>query len=213
MRVEEAKGALIKSGALIISLWLFALTSPLPFPLKILSMMSLLGAAFLIGNLHLTIPEVTFHRNLWKPRPNLGWYILVTVLISLFLSSVARQTSGLPFLPVQTGRFVFVAVFIGIMEELVFRGFVQGSIAVQNQKLAIIIAALGHAGYKAFLFVNQHASIDISLSSLFGVTFLAGILMGLSRYWSGSLWPAILAHGFFDFWLYGELDVAPWWVW
>jgi membrane protease YdiL (CAAX protease family) len=213
MRLEKGQQLLIKSGALILLLWIFALTSPLPFPEKILSMISLVGAAFLIGNLQLKIPERTFHPNLWIWRKNLGWYMLGTVLMSLFLSTFARHTSGLPLLPVQVGQFVYVAVLIGIIEEIVFRGYVQGAAALLDSKFAVIFAALGHSGYKAFLFVNQEQSIDISLTHLFGVTFAVGILLGLSRYWSGSLWPAVIAHAFFDFWLYGDLDIAPWWVW
>ncbi|MCF1751049.1 CPBP family intramembrane glutamic endopeptidase [Mariniradius sediminis] len=213
MRLDNGQQLLIKAGALILLLWIFALTSPLAFPGKILSIISLVGAAFLIGNLQLTIREGTFHPSLWVWRKHLGWYILGTVLMSLFLSTFARHTSGLALIPVQIGQFVYVAVLIGIIEEIVFRGYVQGATAALNSKFAVTFAALGHSGYKAFLFVNQEQSIDISLTLLFGVTFAVGILLGLSRYLSGSLWPAVIAHAFFDFWLYGDLDIAPWWVW
>jgi len=119
----------------------------------------------------------------------------------------------LPVIPSEIGVFVIIAVLIGFVEEVVFRGFVQGGAQEWNQKGAILLSSFSHAGYKAFLFVFPQQQIDNSVLELFGYTFLAGLFLGFSRLVSGSMWPAILAHCFFDFWVYMEQSSAPWWVW
>jgi uncharacterized protein len=82
---------------------------------------------------------------------------------------------------------VFIAAFAGIGEELFFRGIVQRLFirATKNPWAGIIIAA--------FLFSFFHFQF-------FGFIprFLLGILLGAIYWYSGSLWPAILAHFFYD---------------
>jgi len=210
----EKKHILFKKAiVLTLLLWFFALLVPLAFPWKILAILSLVGAAFLISNIQLLFPEAAFHKNLWKWRPNLGWFIVFFLFISTGLSIFTRIQSGMPHMPISIGDFAYLAILIGIMEELVFRGFIQGAVSVFNVRLGIILAALGHAGYKSLLFILTELPIDISILSLFVVTFSVGIILGISRSWSQSLWPAILSHALFDFWVYGEQDAAPWWVW
>jgi len=39
------------------------------------------------------------------------------------------------------------------------------------------------------------------------------MLIGLLRYYSKSILPAIVVHAVFDLFVYAENTTAPWWVW
>jgi uncharacterized protein len=82
---------------------------------------------------------------------------------------------------------LFVAVFAGVGEELFFRGVVQRLLirSFNNAWIGIIGAA--------FLFSLFHFQF-----LGFIPRFILGILLGAIYWYSGSLWPAILAHFFYD---------------
>ncbi len=210
--IEKSKRVPYKSLALTIALWVFSLLIHFDFPLKTIAIFALVMASFWMNSIYRNVPGSVFSPSLWGFKKSLNW-ILVAIILSLILSIYSRIEDGLPAVPSKIGVFVIIAVFIGFVEEVVFRGFVQGGAQQWNQKGAIVLASVSHAGYKALLFVFPLQHINNSNFELFGYTFLAGLVLGYSRYITGSLWPAILAHCIFDFWLYMELSTGPWWVW
>jgi membrane protease YdiL (CAAX protease family) len=210
--IETSKSVPYKSLALTGALWIFSLFINFDFPIKTIALFALVMAGFWMNAIHRTIPESVFSPSLWRFKKSLNWILIATIL-SLVLAIYSRIEDGLPAIPSKIGGFVIVAVLIGFVEEVVFRGFVQGGAQQWNQTGAIVLASLSHAGYKALLFVFPLQHLNNSALELFGYTFLAGLVLGYSRHITGSLWPAILAHCFFDFWLYMEQSSAPWWVW
>lgn len=82
---------------------------------------------------------------------------------------------------------VFIALFAGIGEELFFRGVLQRLLvkAFKSPWVGIVLAAFAFSffHFQFFGFVPR---------------FLLGILLGAIYWYSGSLWPAILAHFFYD---------------
>jgi len=210
--IENSKRAPVKSLALTAALWFFSLLIHIDFPIKIIALFALVMAGFFMNSINRDIPGSVFSPSLWNFKKSLNW-ILVATILSLVLSIYSRIEDGLPAIPSKIGNFVIVAVLIGFVEELVFRGFVQGGAMRWNPTGAIILAAVSHAGYKALLFVVPLEHLNNSAWELFGYTFLAGLFLGYSRQVTGSLWPAIVAHCFFDFWVYMEQSSAPWWVW
>jgi membrane protease YdiL (CAAX protease family) len=74
-----------------------------------------------------------------------------------------------------------VSVSAGVVEEIFFRGFLQ-------RRLGMMPAAV--------LFVVAHASYQAPLS-LVGIGALAVVFALLTR-WRGNVWPAVVAHFFFD---------------
>ena len=82
---------------------------------------------------------------------------------------------------------IFIAVFAGVGEELFFRGVLQRLLikTFKSPWVGIIIAAF------AFSFFHFQ---------FFGFLprFLLGVLLGAVYWYSGSLWPAILAHFTYD---------------
>lgn len=134
---------------------------------------------------------------------------LAILLISFFISAYLRKSSGLSLLPTHFNSFAIVAVIIGCTEELVFRGWMQS--VIPGRISGIVIPAFAHALYKSSLFLSPAALYEVDTLGLFSVTFIAGVLLSLSRRISGSTWPALFAHGLFDAIAYGDA-VTPWWV-
>lgn len=100
-------------------------------------------------------------------------------------------------------RFAWVTVMsptAGFCEELIFRGlllsvaFTLGADAVIAVALTSLAFGLGHAGY--------------GLSWTMGTTLL-GALSAAAVLWSGSLWPAIIAHTLYDMTVYYVFEDAP----
>ena len=82
---------------------------------------------------------------------------------------------------------VFIALFAGIGEELIFRGVLQRMLirATKSSWLGIILTAAIFSG------------IHFQFYGFFPRLFL-GILLGAIYWYSGSLWVAILAHFLYD---------------
>ena len=82
---------------------------------------------------------------------------------------------------------VFIAAFAGIGEELFFRGIIQRLFirATRSPWLGIVIAA--------FLFSFFHFQFFGFIPRL-----LLGIVLGAIYWYSGSIWPAIIAHFVYD---------------
>jgi membrane protease YdiL (CAAX protease family) len=210
--IEKSKRIIFKPLALTGGLWFFSLFINFDFPIKSMALFALVMAGFWMHSIHREIPGSVFSTSLWRFKKSINWILIATIL-SLVISIYSRIEDGLPAIPSKIGAFVIVAVLIGFVEEVVFRGFVQGGAQQWSQTGAIVLASVSHAGYKALLFVFPLQHLNNSALELFGYTFMAGLVLGYSRHVTGSLWPAILAHCFFDFWLYMEQSSAPWWVW
>jgi membrane protease YdiL (CAAX protease family) len=119
-----------------------------------------------------------------------------------------RQYLGQPWAPGSLRPFVLAALLIGLTEELIFRGYIFGAFS-RAPALAIGLSAAAHTLYKTALFWSDPG---FSLWQLSLLTLLFGLLLGLMRWDSRSLWPCILFHAVFDVWVYGD-GAAPWWVW
>jgi membrane protease YdiL (CAAX protease family) len=212
MELDPTKG-LYRSIYLTVFLCLFSLLIQEAAPIKWLGFGSLLMAGYWIGIIQIFHPKAVFDVQLWRLKKSKIWVFLVSLLIAMAVAIYSRWEDGLPVIPFGIGSFVMVAVSIGFIEELVFRGYIQGAAGYWDPKWAILISAVAHAGYKACLFVLPEQTIYNTPLELFLYTGIAGILFGYSRYLSGSLWPCIAAHCIFDFWVYMEQPSAPWWVW
>lgn len=210
---RPAAQALVLSLLLSGLLWVFALFVHVPFPMKWLAIAGLVLSAVCLSAILRRNPGVYLGLSLWQWRSSLWLPVILSLLMAFLLAVVYRSSIALPWLPARVGIFVIISMMIGCCEEIIFRGFVQGEAGRWNKEGAVILGSLSHAGYKSLLFVLPGQMIDMSIQRLFALTFLAGLALGLARYRSGSLWPCLLAHGFFDFLVYAELREAPWWVW
>ena len=148
--------------------------------------------------------------------------------LGIGLGLLFRWKFGLHWFPGALGPFAPVAAAIGGVEELLYRGYLQGRLNRINGVLGVIGAAAAHTAYKTALFLLPALSLSngpaLSLSNgptvapvdwsvLAFWTFLGGLFFGALRQVARSIVPPLAAHVAFDLVVYGELARAPWWVW
>jgi membrane protease YdiL (CAAX protease family) len=135
--------------------------------------------------------------------------LVAGILLALFY----RYNLVITFIPKAIHNFVWIAALIGISEELVFRGFIQGHLSGFSTWVAIFVASLSHSIYKCFIFMAPVAGHSINIPLLFIWTFVGGLAFGWLKEYSRSTIAPAIAHGIFDIIAYAEYVKAPWWVW
>lgn len=145
-------------------------------------------------------------------RNTITW-ITAGVVISVILSLYCRFHFTDTLLPRITGLIAVSFIMIGMTEELVYRGFIQGILSHHHPATGILVASAGHTVYKAALLGTSPVSGMINLAGLAALTFIAGCLFGYFRFRSGQIYPALVAHGLFDLLVYGDQADFPLWVW
>lgn len=192
-------------------LLLFAWLVSWPLPVKWLSFLPLTCAGLMIGPRLFTTS--TLRSGLFRFSPTVVLYCIAGCMMGVAGAFYYRGNYSMPLLPVYYHSFLVVAVCIGIMEELVFRGYIQGRLQSISPVLAVSGAALIHAGYKACLFLAPATSGITPVWLFFSWSFGAFLLLGLLRYFSNSIWPPLIVHAVFDLLVYAENAEAPVWVW
>ncbi|TRW95623.1 CPBP family intramembrane glutamic endopeptidase [Flavobacterium gawalongense] len=210
---RRTKKAVLDAVVCSVEIMAFAYLITYPFPLKAVAFIPLVMVAFIISR-DIDSPSVTF-RLLFRDLFSLK--MLVQIVIGLELGIIAaiyyRGNLGMPLLPSMIRPFVFVAASVAIIEELFFRGFIQGQINKINSDFAVVFAALAHASYKACLFLSPAAIQQQHLVAFFIWSFAAYIVLGFLKHYSKSMIPVIVTHVIFDIVVYAEVLQAPWWVW
>ncbi|MBI9017020.1 MAG: CPBP family intramembrane metalloprotease [Phycisphaerae bacterium] len=110
---------------------------------------------------------------------NFGYHELITRAVP---EMAGESHQGILEILGPTGAFLIICLLPGIMEEIAFRGLIQHWLQVAIKPWRAIILA-------AALFAALHVNI-ISFPYLFGL----GVLMGWTKYKTGSLYPSILIH-------------------
>jgi membrane protease YdiL (CAAX protease family) len=177
-----------------------------PLPLQLLSFGAITYISFVIAKdgelLMPIIPPRSVHlKSAW---------MIIGVLAAYITAFELRLEAGLPFQFSHLTSFALVAILIGIMEEVLFRGWMLSQFK-RHIWIGVVITSLAHASYKSVLFFSPYLAYTVYPLHLFILTWKAGLFLGLSRVLSGSIWPAILAHALFDMLIYGDQSM-PWWV-
>ena len=154
-----------------------------------------------------------------KPRAShFGWWIAFAVVLAVLAAVAYRRLLGEEYFPSSLHWFALVAVGIGAIEELLWRGWMQGALAKTLGSAAAMLAAAGsHAAYKTALFVFPPDGVARqtpgALLFIAGVTFSFGAVLGLIRLRQGTIAAPMAFHTLFDLLVYGQCASAPWWVW
>lgn len=213
--MREAKKLNFISEAILCSLGLmvFSFFIQYKFPVRLISFSALLISAMIIaGNLRspADIKKITGENiSLRITIP----YTIFGIGLGIGFAVWYRRYLGIGLFPDSLHLFVIVAALVGCMEELVFRGFLQGHVECINGPFSILFGTLSHTGYKCCLFLSPVITADVDLRILAFFTFIAGLLLGTTRYLSKSILPALSAHALFDILVYAGYISAPWWVW
>jgi membrane protease YdiL (CAAX protease family) len=201
-------GAAASAGTVV-----FALTAHAELPLFALAVGGLLLTALGIAlSLRNTPSRCRSFGLTGFSRPIGGWMV-AGVFLGIGLAFLLRFTSHQPIILTGLEPFVLTAMAIGAAEELLFRGFIQGRLAPLGWWAAVALAASAHTAYKVALFTFPPEGLEARLGILGLFTLLAGLFLGLLRHRSGSVLPALSAHVVFDILVYGDWQMAPWWIW
>jgi membrane protease YdiL (CAAX protease family) len=192
---------------------LFGLFSHQGFPWIAMGAAGLLSAAFCIQRSIVSLQNIPPFFGLSG-----SWKVLIISLggcvVGAGLGAYYRFSFRMTLLPGPALQpFALAACGIGAVEELVYRGWMQGRLRVLGRPAAVLIAAAAHTAYKTALFALPPSPVSVDFLSLVVFTFTVGALFGLSRELSRSVYPAVAAHVAFDLIVYGAAVQAPWWVW
>ena len=140
-------------------------------------------------------------------------YGFAGLLLGLADAMIYRHNIGMALIPDSLHSFAWVAPFIGIQEELVFRGYIQESVRKISGPFSVLFSTLSHTAYKICLFLSPFVAMKMDIGFLVVGGLSGSLLFGTLRYYSKSIIPSSVGHALFDHWVYGEFINAPWWVW
>lgn len=141
---------------------------------------------------------------------HLPQWIIVSIISAIIFSTIYRGGLHRPLFPHVLTFFSITAIFIGVTEELIYRGYLFWKVESRYKKWVFLICPLAHTAYKVALFTHNPVA---SLVKLVLYTFGIGIALVAIRLTSKSLIPCIIFHAVFDLAVYGDSSQAPWWVW
>lgn len=213
--MPEVKRFNILSEAIICSLGLmvFSFFIHYNFPVRLISFTALLISAFIISR---NLRSLSDLKRITGENISIKITLLYTItgiLLGIVLAVCYRWYMHISLFPESFHLFIVMATLIGCMEELVFRGFLQGYVKSVSGPFSILFGTLSHTGYKCCLFLSPVITADINIGFLATYTVIAGILFGSLKHFSKSLLPSLSAHALFDILVYAEFVSAPWWVW
>lgn len=140
-------------------------------------------------------------------------YLLPAIALGIILGILTRKRFELTLIPEGFAGVALIAPLIGTMEELVFRGYLQGQLRPLGKVFSIICASAFHTSYKLLVILTLAVPLQFDFVFLIFWTFIGGMLFGILRELSNSVLPPVVAHALFDVLLYGGLATAPVWVW
>ncbi len=196
-----------------IGLFIFAFFIHHKFPVRLISLAGLMMPAFIMAR------EIRSFCDLKKIGGQAHfslltlYALLAALLIGAAIAMQYRHYIGVPVFVTSMTSFAIVAAFIGAMEEIVFRGFIQGHLNDVNSFFSVVFGAFSHTAYKCGLFLSPLLVVKVDLLFLLFWTFVCGLLFGMLKKYSNSLIPPLIAHSLFDILVYAECVKAPWWVW
>ncbi len=180
---------------------------------RIVALATLSAAAVVISLSISDVQSLSKYLGLYEFSRKIAVYSLVGLGLGILLALRCRSISNMALLPKTLTVIAVIAPIIGITEEFLFRGFLQGKLSGINVFAAIILPTCGHTLYKYLVLRSLPVDIGIDFLSLVVFTFLAGIMCGLLRVLSKSIIPACVTHAVFDILVYGGMSTWPIWVW
>jgi membrane protease YdiL (CAAX protease family) len=191
---------------------LFALFIHKTAPLRYIAFAGLTGAALLTGYL---TRQGNFAAaiGLLKPERKTLFYTIPAFFLGILLAVLTRNKYGLALIPETLGGLALLSPLIGMVEELVFRGFIQGHLSPVSRIFSVVYASLAHTGYKLLVISLLPGPFEFDMPFMILWTFIGGTAFGVLKDLSGNSIPPLVAHALFDVMLYGGFSSIPAWVW
>jgi membrane protease YdiL (CAAX protease family) len=191
---------------------LFALFIHHPGPLRVLAFVGLAGAGIWIGASIRHIPLLQAF-GISRPSRKMFLFLIPATVLGIILGMATRHKYGLSSLPAAFGMMALVTPWIGAVEELIFRGYIQGTLLPVGRVFSILAASISHTCYKLLVIFSLSSVLQFDLFFLVLWTLIGGTAFGVLRDLSRSSIPPLTAHALFDVVLYGGMWIAPVWVW
>ena len=213
--MSGGKKLIFLSGAILCSLGLmvFSFFIHYEFPVCLISFAALLMSTFIISRNLRSFSDLKKITGEYISFKTSFLHVIFGFSAGIVITVMYRRHLEISFFPKSIHLFVISAAFIGALEELVFRGFLQEYVKSINGPFSVIFSTLSHTGYKCCLFLPPVITANTDVGFLAIWTFVIGILFGTMRHLSKSLLPTLSAHVLFDILVYAEFVTAPWWVW
>lgn len=140
-------------------------------------------------------------------------YTLPAIALGIVLGVLTRNSFDISLFPARITMVALVAPLVGSVEELIFRGYIQGHLRPLGRAFSVLYASTVHTSYKLLVILTLSVPLQFDFFFLVLWTFVGGLLFGALRELSGSTLPPMIAHAVFDVVLYGGLATVPVWVW
>lgn len=140
-------------------------------------------------------------------------YSLPAIALGIVLGVLTRNSFDISLFPVRITMVALVAPLVGVVEELIFRGYIQGHVRPIGRVFSVVYASTVHTCYKLLVILTLSVPLQFDFFFLVFWTFVGGLIFGTLRELSGSTLPPAIAHAVFDVVLYGGLATIPVWVW
>lgn len=183
------------------------------FPLRLIAFVALLPPAYIIGKNLNSLSDLKKITGEVPTIKNIVVFSVIGLTGGTLFAVLYRWHLDLTLFPHWVYPFAILGALIGSIEELVFRGYIQGSLNSINSTFSILFSTISHTGYKCCLFLSTVIIAGTHIGFLAFWTFTAGLLFGTIRHYTKSIMPSLIAHALFDILVYAECLRAPWWVW
>ncbi len=196
----------------VLGILLFAGFIHQPFPKLLLAIAGLAGAAAMMAFSIRDSPILKafgvghIHRKALL-------YGLPAVALGILLGMITRNRFDQTLFPDHLADVALIAPLVGMVEELIFRGYIQGHLHPIGRIFSIVYASTVHTSYKLLVILSLSTPLEFDFFFLVFWTFVGGLLFGTLRELADSSLPPVLAHAVFDVMVYGGLAMAPVWVW
>lgn len=205
-------GGYIEGTACLMLVWVFASLIQREGASRFLAYLTLLGTAMIIARSVSGIPSFRAVFGLDIFNRKVLAFSLAGLAFGMVLAILNNHMLGAHPLPRTLTAFALLAPLIGIAEELVFRGYIQGRLFSQGPLFSILIASGGHTFYKYLVIKTYPGDLLETYTWLVLLTFGVGTVFGWMKLRSESVIPAALAHAVFDVAVYGGMQSIPVWV-
>jgi membrane protease YdiL (CAAX protease family) len=213
MRLNKKYISLFEALLCTLGFIVFAYFIHVPFPGKLISFAGLLIPAYIISRHFYSLNGLRKILGITIPPRQSLLFIITGILLGVIYAAAYRNVSGISIFPKTIRNFAAIAALIGTLEEIVFRGFMQGHVRNLNAYFSIFYGSISHTAYKCFLFLSPAIAHKVDVPFLLVWTLTGGLIFGVLKEYSKSTVSPVIAHALFDILAYAECVNAPWWVW
>jgi membrane protease YdiL (CAAX protease family) len=204
---------LIEALICVTGLVVFSIFSHREFLPFIFSMAGLLAAAVIIVRNSSSGKKVKLLFGFNQVSGKVLIYLVISLLFGILIAVAYRKYQYSSVLPARLTYIAILAALTGSLEEIIFRGFIQGYTRQISILFSIVFAILAHTAYKCSLFMAHQSVYETNILFLMKWTIYGGIVFSILREYSNNILPPIIGHAVFDIIVYGDYLHSPWWLW